>query len=698
MIWMHGLGADATDFEPIVEMLDLNSQLRFVFPNAPVRPVTINGGMEMRAWYDIDPGNPLSGGDDIRTASEQIRQLIEREAERGIPAKRVTLAGFSQGGVIALHLGLRHTERLAGVMALSTYVHDHEHLTDEVSFDNIETPIFMAHGITDPMIPITRAITSREAPPSPQLPGHVARVRHGSPGLPRGDQRHHPMAEPNLLARLQPTDPRWVEAVLEDFDGFLKDHASCEKKASGMALNVASHYPDRPVLLAAMAELAAEELAHYREVIKLLIARSLAPSADRKDPYIHAMNQQIRTGSERFLLDRLLVGAVVEARGCERFGLVASRLAPGEPAPFTKPSAAAKIGTGSCSWAWPAVSVRTLPLTHAWQNSSTRRPRSSPRCRYAPRCTSPHATEHPLSIDAYLARHAWADSAGAVAAITGEYQQVIVVPAFDEPAGFPGRVLRNVREQVDVLMIAVLNAPDSAPAAAIARTRTLLEDLGGDGSARFSLAKAGRSVLLVDCVTASRRLPKRQGVGLARKIGNDIALTLMQSGQVHPGWLFNTDADTVLPADYFDQAPPERTDAALTFPFHHVASDPALARKAALYELHLSYYRNRLAFAGSPYAFFTLGSTIAINPLAYAKVRGFPRRNAAEDFYLLNKLAKVGSVRSLATPTLTIDARLSERVPFGTGPALRPHAERRRRLLELRAAHVRLAPPLSIRR
>lgn len=163
VIWMHGLGADATDFQPIVEMLDLNSPLRFVFPNAPVRAVTINGGMEMRAWYDIDPGNPLSGDAEIRVSAEQVQALVEREKERGIPANKITLAGFSQGGVIALHQGLRHGERLAGIMALSTYMHDHEHITDELSFDNIETPILMAHGISDPMIPITRAITSREA-------------------------------------------------------------------------------------------------------------------------------------------------------------------------------------------------------------------------------------------------------------------------------------------------------------------------------------------------------------------------------------------------------------------------------------------------------------------------------------------------------------------------------------------------------
>jgi len=162
VIWLHGLGADASDFEPIVPLLQLRQPVRFVFPNAPTRPVTINGGMKMRAWYDIDPRSPLSGDADIRVSAADIERLIEREGERGVAPRRVVLAGFSQGGVIALHLGLRHAAGVAGIMALSTYLHDPEHLTDEVSFASIDVPIFMAHGLMDPMIPITRAVASRE--------------------------------------------------------------------------------------------------------------------------------------------------------------------------------------------------------------------------------------------------------------------------------------------------------------------------------------------------------------------------------------------------------------------------------------------------------------------------------------------------------------------------------------------------------
>lgn len=163
VIWLHGLGADGNDFVPIVPELTLNQPVRFIFPNAPERAVTINGGMQMRAWYDIDPQAPLAGTDDIRASAARLNSLVEQQLATGISANRIIVAGFSQGGVIALHHGLRSTRGLAGIMALSTYVHDHEHLVDELTLDSLNTPIFMAHGIQDPMIPITRAITGREA-------------------------------------------------------------------------------------------------------------------------------------------------------------------------------------------------------------------------------------------------------------------------------------------------------------------------------------------------------------------------------------------------------------------------------------------------------------------------------------------------------------------------------------------------------
>jgi len=169
VIWLHGLGADGHDFEPIVPELgvdDLN--LRFVFPHAPRRPVTINGGMVMRAWYDIltlDRGGPQDEAG-IRDSAALLTGLVEREHERGVPFGRIVLAGFSQGGAIAAHGALRFGEPLAGLMALSTYVPLQESLRDEV-FGNAAAqpdtlPIFMAHGSFDPMLPMSMGSRSRD--------------------------------------------------------------------------------------------------------------------------------------------------------------------------------------------------------------------------------------------------------------------------------------------------------------------------------------------------------------------------------------------------------------------------------------------------------------------------------------------------------------------------------------------------------
>ena len=167
VIWMHGLGADGNDFVPIVNELDLEGapEIRFVFPHAPMRAVTINNGMVMRAWYDIAlgdlEGNPRRADErGVRESQTQITALIEREAKRGVGAERIVLAGFSQGGAIALQTGLRHPRRLAGVMALSCYLPLAESLPREAAAANRTTPIFMAHGIYDPLIPIVAAAGS----------------------------------------------------------------------------------------------------------------------------------------------------------------------------------------------------------------------------------------------------------------------------------------------------------------------------------------------------------------------------------------------------------------------------------------------------------------------------------------------------------------------------------------------------------
>src|SRR6266853_5495600 len=163
VIWLHGLGADGNDFAPIVPELRLpKAGIRFVFPHAPVRPVTINAGMRMRAWYDIaDGANRREDERGVRASQVLIEALIAREKERGTKAGRLVLAGFSQGGAIALHAGLRDPERIAGIMALSTYVPVGEKLSAEASTANRRVPIFMAHGTYDPVIPLDRAEQSR---------------------------------------------------------------------------------------------------------------------------------------------------------------------------------------------------------------------------------------------------------------------------------------------------------------------------------------------------------------------------------------------------------------------------------------------------------------------------------------------------------------------------------------------------------
>ena len=154
VIWLHGLGADGHDFEPIVPELRLPAELglRFVFPHAPVQPVTLNGGMAMRAWYDIislDRGGPVDEAG-IHASAAILDDLIAREQERGIAADKIVVAGFSQGGAIALHSALRSSERLAGVMGLSTYLPLRNKFSDEVTVSTL--PIFMAHGTLDPVV------------------------------------------------------------------------------------------------------------------------------------------------------------------------------------------------------------------------------------------------------------------------------------------------------------------------------------------------------------------------------------------------------------------------------------------------------------------------------------------------------------------------------------------------------------------
>jgi phospholipase/carboxylesterase len=168
VIVLHGLGADGHDFEPIAAELDLSAAgpVRFVFPHAPVRPVTINGGMAMRAWYDILGLDFTQRGEDepgLRASQREVQALVEAEKARGIPASRIVLAGFSQGCAMALLTGLRYPERLAGIAGLSGYLPLALQTAAERHAANADTPVFLAHGRLDPVVPFAAGLATRQA-------------------------------------------------------------------------------------------------------------------------------------------------------------------------------------------------------------------------------------------------------------------------------------------------------------------------------------------------------------------------------------------------------------------------------------------------------------------------------------------------------------------------------------------------------
>jgi len=166
VIWMHGLGADGHDFEPVVPQLGLDPRaaVRFVFPHAPAIPVTLNGGYVMPAWYDIKDADLKNRHDEagIRESARRIEALIAREIERGVPARKIVLAGFSQGGAMAVHVALRHAQPLAGLVALSTYLVCGDKVDAELNSANRGIAVFAAHGTQDPMVRYERGTALRD--------------------------------------------------------------------------------------------------------------------------------------------------------------------------------------------------------------------------------------------------------------------------------------------------------------------------------------------------------------------------------------------------------------------------------------------------------------------------------------------------------------------------------------------------------
>lgn len=288
------------------------------------------------------------------------------------------------------------------------------------------------------------------------------------------------------------------------------------------------------------------------------------------------------------------------------------------------------------------------------------------------------------------------------------YKGCIVVPVYNEAPDFITRLSTQNWDR-SVLVIVVINQARSqiesqaeGHAAKAVQNIALDQWISEHGQRRwyspqFALYTLNNiDILVVDRYTEGREIDASMGVGLARKIGCDIAAALMSVDLIDTPWIHSTDADAHLPEDYFSatekllstpKSSKNSPTSAAVYEFSHTAvcaadhgdvSSPELeqeiARATLTYEQALRYYRAGLAWAGSPYAFYTLGSTLAFTVDAYTKVRGFPKRSGGEDFYLLNKLAKIGSVISLDsdisdTPTITLEPRLSDRVPFGTGPA-----------------------------
>ena len=276
------------------------------------------------------------------------------------------------------------------------------------------------------------------------------------------------------------------------------------------------------------------------------------------------------------------------------------------------------------------------------------------------------------AINQYLERYAepeaqWSELEQQSVFASGKiYQHVLVIPAYAETESFLALVLQHCNA-TELLCVVVVNAPTEDGRLVInddelQQTKDLLHQLK---------QQTRCPLLVVDRVSDGKRIPQAQGVGLARKIGTDIALRAYQQGHVVSPWLYQTDADARLPHNYFRAiADASIAAGAVVFAHRHASVDPAVNTAASLYDTHLHYYVEALAAQGSLYAYPTLGSTLAIHAHSYARVRGYPKRNAGEDFHILNKLNKLQGIRYLRQPAIEVQARLSTRVTFGTGPAL----------------------------
>jgi|TARA_B110000908_G_scaffold7644_1_gene9492 hypothetical protein len=287
------------------------------------------------------------------------------------------------------------------------------------------------------------------------------------------------------------------------------------------------------------------------------------------------------------------------------------------------------------------------------------------------------------ALEKYLDQYAEPESLKLRGFPTG-FSHGLVVPMYDEAPCALDPLIKYIDTINNLLIIVVINRPPSDTNATWAvellahpflLNNPLTWQSSCEGLALYSSDTGG--LLIVDRCVKGAPIPIEQGVGLARKIGADILCSLINQRKVTSPWIYNTDADALLPDDYFQQTNhlkqiPKYSQprAALIFPFRHIFVDDTPKLPTLLYEFSLHYYVAGLHSATSPYAYHTVGSTICVDYLHYAKVRGFPKRSGAEDFYLLNKLAKTGRIDSLISPIIQLQARESIRAPFGTGRAV----------------------------
>lgn len=253
------------------------------------------------------------------------------------------------------------------------------------------------------------------------------------------------------------------------------------------------------------------------------------------------------------------------------------------------------------------------------------------------------------------------------------FSNCVVIPACNEESGFINR-LSNSDFCSNTLLILVVNQAPKAPSEITKANQTLASHVYANNLIWLNEYLAfydcnNLHVLIVNRFHPGLEIPEKEGVGRARKIGCDLAVALFKRGCLRTLWIFSSDADARLPDNYFNHI----NDRAIAqvFDFVHVGDSGPLLTATLTYEKAIKYYQSALAWAGSPYAFYTLGSTLAVEVSAYCKVRGFPPRAGGEDFYLLNKLAKIGSVHYEPQVQIKLESRLSERVPFGTGPAVK---------------------------